>query len=169
MRRRSLLAGLAGGLVGSAGCSSPTARRTDSDDRRVDGEDERSLERPTDDPIATDRIGDPADGVDPHVVTVRNAGPNRDLEVRVLAGDPGDPGDLVRSERYAVATGEHVRLELREPAAYAIELRDGGDPVGEPFEIEADWFDYDCPTTVVELGEGDRITASTTPDTDACA
>lgn len=167
MRRRLLLATVTGATASVAGCSGLTTSIRDdaSSSHHDEGETEGTLERPTDEPAATERLGESVDG-DPHVVLVRTVEESRDLEVRVLTGGADEP---LHAEQYALADGDHVRFELLEPDAYTIELLEDGEMVGDPYEIEADWFEYDCPLTVVELGAGGRFSASTEPDGDACS
>lgn len=165
MRRRSLFAVVTGATAAVAGCSTLTSPFQSETSTTHERDDEGTLERPDDEPIATERLGESTDG-DPHVVTVGVLEENRSLEIRVLAGEYEDSAHV---ERYALADGEHVRFELREPDDYVIESYEDGDLVGEPYEIEADWFEYDCPASVIELGADDRFSASTEPDTDACA
>jgi hypothetical protein len=165
MRRRSLLAVVSGATATVAGCSTLTAPFRSETATTHQTDDEGALEHPNDDPVAAETLGEAAD-VDPHVVTVGVVEENRSLEIRVLAGEYEDS---VHVERYALADGEHVRFELREPDDYVIEFYEDDDLVGEPYEIEVDWFEYNCPASVIELGAGGRFSASTDPDTDACA
>lgn len=167
MRRRPLLAALTGVATGLSGCTALVGT-SDRDDGRESTE---AVDEPPDtglpdgEPTAVEVLGDPRDDADPHVVVVRNGSDPRNVEVRVSTGEDGTE---IFAEAYALARDEHVRIELHEPAEYAVGLYEQGDPVGEPVEIAADWFEYDCPATVIVRGAGDRLTASTRPDTDAC-
>lgn len=165
MHRRTLLATVP--LLAFSGCTAiadSLDRRSESE-TNVDDEAEGELVIPGGEPTAEVSIGDSSSGVDPHLVAVRNASAVQNLGIRVRASEY----DMTaHEESYSLTADEYVRFELQEPIEYTIELFDAEGSVGDPYVIEADWFEYDCPFTVIERRDTNRIAASTVPEADEC-